>query len=147
MIAYAVSLPGVSVGMADAALGLFGAHRLESSASRGNDLVMVLHHDGAHSHASGRTDGASDGAGSTQGTVGGVSHDEDHVLVVPGAMDSSTRSSLVVVPSPLVGKQTAALVAGRWHTDVRAVRISLLAYGAAPRAGPLACLRATELRI
>lgn len=133
--------------MADTALGLLGAHRLESSASRGNDLVIVLHHDGPHSHAPGRTDGASDGAGSTQGTVGGVSHDEDHVLVVPGAMDSSTRSSLVVVSPPLIGMQTGALSAGRWHSEVQSVRISLLACGAQPRAGPLASPRLTELRI
>ena len=147
LAAFVGSLPGVSWGVLAGALDLLDAHQVIAGAAQGKDVVVVLHHDGRHSHSHSRT--AHPNEEGANGALGGCVPDEDHELLLPGALDAAPRGQPAVVRAPQVVERVFVFGPEIWrvHLAANERRMAMASGGAQPRAGPPAGLRTTELRI
>jgi hypothetical protein len=144
-IAYVFALPGVSLTATTLAVDVIGPHIVESG-WRGDALVFVLHHGEPATLHSEQADAGAERARISD--PGGATHEHDHELVVPTNADPTSNREVGKARKSGEPPRGGACFLGatlKLEDAPRPFLTSVFAVNA--RAGPLACVRTTVLRI
>ncbi|MDO8541167.1 MAG: hypothetical protein Q7S40_12080 [Opitutaceae bacterium] len=151
VVAYVFGLPGVSLAATTLAVELFGPHDVELT-SRGDSVVFVLHHPNLDTHTNPNAHAATTAPDRhhERGHAGirCVAQEDDHELVVSTPPDATLRretSKARRTGEPRIGW---VLPPVPLRPDAH-VRVATLGAGERVhcRAGPMACVQTTVLRI